>query len=313
MRVLVTGSAGFIGSTLIDRLLQDGHDVVGVDAWRPYYDLGQKRANMERLANRPRFRQVDADLVSADLDELLQDVEWVFHQAAQPGVRRSWGEFDVYVRDNVESTQKLLAACVDAPRLKRFIYASSSSVYGDAMSFPASEAAVPAPVSPYGVTKLAAEHLTTLYAGNFGVPTVSLRYFTVYGPGQRPDMATHRMIRAAALGEPFPLYGDGSAVRDFTFVNDIVEANVLSATADVAPGSVFNVAGGGSTKISELIELVGEAVGRPVPIQHLGEQPGDVRETGGAIAAIAAATGWSPAVDIHEGVREQVAWQLALY
>lgn len=313
MRVLVTGSAGFIGSTLIDRLLQDGHDVVGVDAWRPYYDLGQKRANMERLANRPRFRQVDADLISADLDELLQDVEWVFHQAAQPGVRRSWDEFDVYVRDNVESTQNLLAACVRAPRLESFVYASSSSVYGDAVKFPASETAVPRPLSPYGVTKLAAEHLTTLYARNFGVPTVSLRYFTVYGPGQRPDMATHRMIRAAALGEPFPLYGDGSAVRDFTFVNDIVEANVVSAAAEVAPGSVFNVAGGGSTTVSELIELVGQAVGRRVPIQRLGEQPGDVRETGGAITAIAAATGWSPAVDIDEGVKEQVAWQLALY
>lgn len=313
MRALVTGSAGFIGSTLIGRLLHNGHDVVGVDAWRPYYDLDQKRANLERLAHHPRFHQVDADLVSADLTKLVQDIEWVFHQSAQPGVRRSWGEFDGYVRDNVEATQKLLAACVDAPRLKRFVYASSSSVYGDAASFPVLEAALPTPVSPYGVTKLAAEHLTTLYAKNFGVPTVSLRYFTVYGPGQRPDMATHRMIRAAVLGEPFPLYGDGSAVRDFTFVEDIVEANVASAIARVPPGSVFNVAGGGATSVAELIELVGETVGRPVPVQRLAAQPGDVRVTGGSIKAITTATGWAPTVVIQDGVKEQVAWQLTLH
>lgn len=308
MRVLVTGAAGFIGSRLSARLLADGHEVVGVDAWRPYYDLDQKRANLARLSGQAGFRLEEVDLVDGDLAPLVDGVELVYHQAAQPGVRRSWGEFPVYVRDNVEATQRLLAACVDSPSLTRFVYASSSSVYGNAKVFPVTEETLPAPRSPYGVTKLAAEHLTSLYAANFGVPTASLRYFTVYGPGQRPDMAIHRMVRSALSGEPFPLFGDGSHVRDFTFVDDIVEANVLTGTGDVAPGSVFNVAGGGATTVSELLELVGEAVGRAVPLDRQAEQPGDVRETNGSTDAIRAATGWTPRVAIAEGVRAEADW-----
>lgn len=308
MRTLVTGVAGFIGSRLAQRLLADGHDVLGVDAWRPYYDLDQKRANLARLTDHPAFHFEEADLLDADLAPLVADAELVFHQAAQPGVRRSWGEFPVYVQDNVESTQRLLAACVDSPTLRRFVYASSSSVYGNAKVYPVTEETVPAPRSPYGVTKLAAEHLTSLYAANFGVPTTSLRYFTVYGPGQRPDMAIHRMVRSALNGEPFPLFGDGSHVRDFTFVDDVVAANVLTATFDVPDGSVFNVAGGGATTVSELLETVGAAVGRPVPLERQAEQPGDVRETNGATDAIRAATGWAPQVSLAEGVQAEADW-----
>ena len=308
MRAVVTGAVGFIGSTLVRRLLSEGHEVVGVDAWRPYYDLDQKRANLARIGDSPRFRLVELDLADDDLAPVLDGATWVFHQAAQPGVRRSWGEFGTYVRDNVEATQKLLAACQDSPSLERLVYASSSSVYGDAEAYPAREDARPAPRSPYGVTKLAAEHLVSLYAANFGVPTVSLRYFTVYGPGQRPDMATHRLIRSAMLGEPFPLYGDGNAIRDFTYVDDIVQANLRAAASDISPGSVLNVAGGGARTMRELIEIVGECVGRPVPIDRREEQPGDVRRTGGDTSALVAATGWKPGVSILDGVREQVAW-----
>ena len=304
----MTGAAGFIGSRLVRRLVSEGHEVVGVDAWRTYYDLDQKRANIARIGESPRFRLLDLDLATADLTGVLDGATWVFHQAAQPGVRRSWGEFGTYVHDNVEATQRLLSACQEVPSLERLVYASSSSVYGDAEAFPAREDARPAPRSPYGVTKLAAEHLVSLYAANFGVPTVSLRYFTVYGPGQRPDMATHRLIRSAMLGDPFPLYGDGSAIRDFTFVDDIVEANLRAAAAGIAPGSVLNVAGGGATSMRELIDLVGECVGRAVPIDQRDEQPGDVRRTGGDTSALVAATGWKPEVPIREGVQEQVAW-----
>ncbi len=312
MLVLVTGAAGFIGSRLSARLLADGHDVIGLDALRPYYDVAQKKQNLSGLLGHERFRLIEDDLAEADLATHLTDVELVFHQAAQPGVRRSWGEFGTYVRDNVEATQLLLAACKDHPTLRRVVYASSSSIYGDAKVFPVTEETTPQPRSPYGVTKLAAEHLATLYAHNFGVPTVSLRYFTVYGPGQRPDMATHRMIRAALLGEQFPLFGDGSHVRDFTYVDDIVAANVLAATSPVEPGSVFNVAGGGATTVTELLDVVGETVGRPVPVDRRAEQAGDVRETNGSTDALRAATGWTPTVGIADGVSEQAAWQRTL-
>lgn len=313
MLVLVTGVAGFIGSRLAARLLTDGHDVVGVDALRPYYDVAQKRRNLERLEGNDRFRLEVADLATDDLASLLRGVEVVFHQAAQPGVRRSWDEFPVYVHDNVEATQQLLAACVDSPSLHRVVYASSSSVYGNAAVLPATEKTLPVPRSPYGVTKLAAEHLTTLYAQNFGVPTVSLRYFTVYGPGQRPDMAIHRMIRAALLEEPFPLFGDGSHVRDFTYVDDIVAANVVASTAAVQPGLALNVAGGGAVTVSDLLALVGEAVGRVVPVDRQPEQPGDVKETRGSTAQITSLTGWMPRVQLVTGLTQQVEWQRRLY
>lgn len=313
MRILVTGAAGFIGSHIARRMLAEGHDVVGLDAWRDYYAVAQKRDNVGDLRDHERFRLEDLDLATADLAAVVEGIDVVYHLAAQPGVRRSWGEFGTYVRDNVESTQRLLGACADSEDLQRFVYASSSSVYGNAVTFPVEEDALPAPRSPYGVTKLAAEHLVSLYAHNFGMPTLSLRYFTVYGPGQRPDMATHRMIRAAALGETFPLYGDGTAVRDFTFVDDVVEANVLAARTLALPGSVYNIAGGGATSVAELLELVATAVGRPVPVDRLPVQPGDVRETSGATEAFSTLTGWRPRVGISEGVKKQVAWQLARY
>ena len=308
MRAIVTGCAGFVGSTLVNHLLARDTTVVGIDCFTPYYDEASKRANLAAAAGAPGFTLVEVDLRSADLRPLLDGADVVYHQAAQAGVRISWSDrFAEYESHNVLATQRLLEAAV-AVDLPRLVYASSSSVYGQAPAYPTTEDDLPRPHSPYGVTKLAAEHLCGLYAANWGLSTVSLRYFTVYGPRQRPDMATHRLVEAALDGEPFPLFGDGSAVRDFTFVDDVVEANVAAASADVEPGTVVNVAGGGQTSMADLIELVADAADRDVVIRQEPAQPGDVRRTGGSIDRARRLLGWEPLVDVDTGVRRQVEW-----
>ena len=307
MRALVTGSAGFIGSTLAERLVNDGWDVSGVDCFTPYYSVDLKRRNISELLSSERFQLHELDLATCDVETLLDGVDVIFHQAGQPGVRLSWAEgFPAYVEMNVSVTQRLLEAARAVP-LTRFVYASSSSIYGDAATVPTSEDQPTRPFSPYGVTKLAGELLCSAYAANFGVPVTSLRYFTVYGPRQRPDMATHRLIRCALDQQPFKLFGDGSQVRDFTFVDDVVQANVLAATSDLPPGTVCNVAGGSSVTLRELVQLVEEAVGHPVPIEWNPAQAGDVRHTGGAIDRARDLLGWSPTVGVTEGVRRQAA------
>lgn len=308
MKALVTGVAGFVGSNLARALLEDGHEVVGIDCLTDYYEVLLKERN---LASIPpgRFRLVRADLNDADLDELLTDVAWVFHEAGQPGVRMSWGrDFAVYERANISATQRLLEAARRSPSLERLVYASSSSVYGDAETYPTRETDRPQPLSPYGVTKLAAEHLCSLYAANFGVPTVSLRYFTVYGPGQRPDMAFTRFVRAAVLDEVISIYGDGTQVRDFTYIDDVVRANVLAAASDVPPGSVFNVAGGSNVSVLETLEILGRLSGHDLKVDHTEKVAGDVFRTGGATEKIAAALGWHAEVDIEEGLARHLAW-----
>ncbi|MGE5226670.1 MAG: NAD-dependent epimerase/dehydratase family protein [Planctomycetaceae bacterium] len=305
--VLVTGAAGFVGSHLVERLVADGHRVLAVDCLTDYYDLAQKRASLGGLEGLPGCRVRTDDLRTADLDGLLDGVEVVFHQAGQPGVRASWEAFGSYVEHNVEVTQRLLAAAARRG-VGRFVYASSSSVYGDAVAYPTHEDDLPHPVSPYGVTKLAAEHLCGVYASNFAVPTVSLRYFTVYGPRQRPDMAMHRMIEAALAGEAFPVFGDGRQVRDFTFVADVVEANLLAGFADVAPGTVVNVAGGTAATLLEVAALIEELTGRPLRLRFEDAQRGDVVRTGGSIDRAAAVLGWSPRVVLRDGLAAQVAW-----
>jgi nucleoside-diphosphate-sugar epimerase len=223
-------------------------------------------------------------------------------------VRASWSEgFTPYVQHNVLVTQRLLEA-VKGAGVRRFVYASSSSVYGNATSYPTGEDDMPRPQSPYGVTKLAAEHLCGVYARTWGVPTVALRYFTVYGPRQRPDMAMHRLIEAAMTGDPFPLYGDGRQIRDFTYVGDVVAANLLAAAVDVMPGSVLNIAGGTATSLLEVVEIVGELVGRPVRLERRPAEAGDVERTGGSSRRAAMALGWIPAVPLSEGLAEQVRW-----
>ena len=306
MRTLVTGAAGFVGSHLVERLVVDGANVTALDCLTPYYDLRQKRSNLDDLSASG-VELLDVDLVSDDLSPHLADVDVVFHQAGQPGVRASWDSFDSYVEHNVIATERLLRAARDAD-VQRVVYASSSSVYGDAERYPTQESDLPQPKSPYGVTKLAAEHLVALYARNFGLSTVALRYFTVFGPRQRPDMAMHRLIKSAMTGETFPLYGTGEQIRDFTYVGDVVEANLLAASATLEGECVFNVAGGGSVTLFDVIGIVERLTGRPVPIDRQPSQKGDVHRTGGSIERAESALGWRPRVSVEEGLGLQVAW-----
>jgi UDP-glucuronate 4-epimerase len=308
MRVLVTGAAGFIGSHLVETALAAGHTVVGLDAFTDYYDVEVKRSNVGPLLTDDRFTLVEADLQTDDLAPLVDGADVVFHLAGQPGVRLSWSDgFVDYVGRNVLATQRLLEAARTA-RVGRIVYASSSSVYGNAAEYPTHEAMLPAPHSPYGVTKLAGEHLCGLYAANWGTPTTVLRYFTVYGPRQRPDMGLHRFISAALDERPLPLFGDGEQIRDFTYVGDVVAATLAAGTTDLPPGTVLNVAGGGSITVNALLDLLGEVAERPLTIDRQPDQPGDVRITGGSVARARELLGWEPRVGIAEGVRAEYEW-----
>jgi len=312
MRALVTGGAGFIGSTLVERLLDEGHDVVVVDAFTDYYDPAAKRANLAGVEGNPRLQVVEGDLCQLDLAAQLDGVDAVWHLAGQPGVRLSWSDgFGAYVDRNITATQRLLEAA-KAAGTPRLVYASSSSVYGNAERYPTLETDRPEPYSPYGVTKLAAEHLCNLYASNWDVPTVSLRYFTVYGPRQRPDMAHHRLVEAALDQTSFPMFGDGSQERAFTFVGDVVDATFRAGvTPDVEPGTVLNVSGQFSCTLARLIEMVGEAVGRPVPVERRPAQAGDATKTGGSTERIEAVLGWKATTSLEEGIARQVDWHRA--
>jgi UDP-glucuronate 4-epimerase len=311
MRCVVTGSAGFIGRHLCTALLDGGHDVVGVDAFTDYYDPALKRANAAWLDQRDGYHGIELDLVTGDLDELFDGADAVVHLAGQPGVRLSWADgFDVYVERNITASQRVLEAA-RRTAVPRLVLASSSSVYGNATAYPTTEDSLTRPFSPYGVTKLAVEQLASAYADNWGVPAVLLRYFTVYGPGQRPDMGIHRFIEATAAGEPVTVYGDGEQVRDFTYVTDAAAATIAAATADVEPGAIFNVAGGSSSTVNEVLRLVAESVGREVVTRHVAEQPGDVRVTGGAVDRARRILGWRPEVSLSEGIKRQAVHQLS--
>ena len=307
MSVLVTGAAGFIGSQLAARLAGEGREVTGIDAFTDYYDLTTKRANAE-AAQGVGVELVEADLRTVDLAPLLDGVDTVFHQAAQPGVRASWDHrFADYATHNVLATQRLLEAARHAG-VQRFVYASSSSIYGNALEYPTTEDTTPTPFSPYGVTKLSGEHLCRAYAHNFGFSAVSLRYFTVYGPRQRPDMSMHRLFEAALDGSAFPLYGNGTQVREFTHVTDVIAANLLAATSSVEPGAVFNISGGSEIALQDLIAAIEEVAGAAIRLDRRPPQPGDVQRNGGDTTRARDELGWSPAVGLADGLQSQLDW-----
>jgi UDP-glucuronate 4-epimerase len=311
MRCVVTGSAGFIGRHLCTALLDGGHDVVGVDAFTDYYDPSLKRANAAWLARRDGYRGIELDLVTGPVDELFDGADAVIHLAGQPGVRLSWADgFDVYVERNITASQRVLEAA-RRTAVPRVVLASSSSVYGNALTYPTTEDSPTRAFSPYGVTKRAMEELAGAYVANWGLPVVALRYFTVYGPAQRPDMGMHRFIAHTAAGEPVPVYGDGEQIRDFTYVSDAARATLAASTADLAPGTVINVAGGSSSTVNNVLRLVSEWVGREAVPRRMPEQPGDVRTTGGTIDRARRLLRWEPEVSLAEGIKRQVAHQLA--
>jgi nucleoside-diphosphate-sugar epimerase len=308
VKALVTGCAGFIGSTLSDRLLADGAEVVGIDCFTDYYAREAKERNLSGALTHPRFRFVESRLQDADLSALLSDRTHVFHLAAQAGVRKSWGrDFEIYTENNIEATQLLLEAATRVPALERLVYSSSSSVYGDRVAMPMREDALPEPVSPYGVSKLAAEQLCYLYFTNFNVPAVSLRYFTVYGPRQRPDMAFHKFLRATIAGEPIGVYGDGGQTRDFTFVSDAVNANVLAATRGV-PGRVYNIGGGSRVSVNDVLAMIERVTGRRPRVNVDAAQKGDMRHTYADTARAREDLGYAPTVGLEQGLAAEYQW-----
>lgn len=304
MRVLVTGAAGFIGSRLCARLLAEGAAVVGVDCFTDYYPRWIKERNIAPLLKNKRFTLVPADLNDLPLRRTLRNVEAVFHLAAQAGVRASWGRsFSDYIRHNIQATQSLLEAAKDRP-LSKLVFASSSSIYGMTRDLPMTESSATRPLSPYGVTKLAAEALCVLYAKNYGVPAVALRFFTVYGPGQRPDMAFHKFFLAVRNGRPITVFGSGRQTRDFTFVDDIVAANI-AALRRGRPGEVYNVGGGHRERLNRLLPLIGKICGRPVRIERVEKQKGDVPDTFAGIAKARRELGFAPQTPLEEGLRRE--------
>ncbi|MDZ7963467.1 MAG: GDP-mannose 4,6-dehydratase [Nostoc sp. DedSLP03] len=313
-KIIVTGVAGFIGSQLAETLLQQGNEVIGIDEFNDYYDPMLKRNNVAHLYRLPSFALIEGDMQFLDWQKLLKDVDVVYHQAAQAGVRASWGKaFRGYTERNVNATQVLLEAAKDAKDLKRLVFASSSSVYGDAETLPTHEKICPQPVSPYGITKLAAEFLCELYYKNFGVPCVTLRYFTVYGPKQRPDMAFHKFFQSILHDEAIPIYGDGQQTREFTFVSDIVAANLAAATAPKAVGEIFNIGGGSRVVLAEVLNTIEEIVGKPIKRNHIEKAMGDARHTAADVSKAQKILGYQPQVSLKEGLTQEWEWVKSLY
>ena len=307
MKSFITGVAGFIGSHLAQKLLGLGHQVVGMDKFLNNYPADFKKRNLAELPSQANFLFLEQDLVRADLAVLLQGIDYVFHLAAQPGVRSSWGaEFAQYTENNIMATQVLLEACRNLP-LRKLVYASSSSVYGDTDDLPMREDGMTRPVSPYGVSKLAAEHLCYLYWKGYGVPTVALRFFTVYGPRQRPDMFFHIFMRALRRGEPVPLFDDGEQSRDFTFCSDIVDG-LVSAAFYPGAGEVFNLGGGTEASLLTVIGMVEKIAGRRADLQRHDRQKGDVRRTQASTERARSQLGFRPRVGLEEGLALQWEW-----
>ena len=310
-KFLVTGCAGFIGSNLAMALCENGDSVVGVDSFHNYYSRSFKESNLKGLVNQTKFEFNELDILDLETSDIDLDFDCIFHLAAQPGVRDSWGQsFGSYAINNVLGTQKLFEFAT-RNKIKRVVFSSSSSIYGDAETFPTLESANPLPRSPYGVSKLTGEYLGAAYSRNFGLEVVALRYFTVYGPGQRPDMAIHRLINCAITGHKFPKYGTGEQIRDFTFVNDVVSANILASTSSLPTlATAINIGGGNSTTLNFLISSIESIAGRPIHIDQGIVPLGDVIRTGADIKLAKELLGWHPRTDIQAGLKLQYEWQL---
>ena len=307
MKALVTGAAGFIGSHLTDRLLDDGHEVAGLDSFSDYYSRTLKERNLEAAGRRSGFSFFELDLVEDDLRRALEGVEVVFHLAGRSGLRPDRRHpLDHYLRDNVVATERLLTA-LSGQRLQRFVYGGSWTVYGEAMALPTKESSLPRPLSWDGVTKLAGEDLVHLHGKNFGMSVVSLRYFTVYGPRQRPDMAVARFLEALARGDEIEVFGDGEQTRDFTFVSDVVEATVRAASAQVN-GMTLNVGGGSRTTMRQVTRMLEEITGTRATVRRLPATPGEQRDSAASINLARRHLGWEPRVGMREGLTRQLAW-----
>ena len=307
MRALVTGCSGFIGSHLSERLLDSGWSVVGIDSLSPTYDTIGRRRNLEAVAKRPNFEFIEGDLNMIDLSHHVGETEVVFHLAARPGVRASWRDFAQASNANILATQRVLDALVETGG-SRLVFASSSSVYGQAETFPVSEDVRLAPISPYGVTKAACEALLSAYTSQFPLTATSLRYFTVYGPRQRSDMAFTRWIGAALRGDPIRVFGDGSAIRDFTYVGDVVEATIVAARKIETGHHVYNVAGGEPATLLDVFDMIGKSTGRQLNLKHEERALGDPLRTGGDTTRIEAELGWKAGTPLSSGIDAQVEW-----
>jgi nucleoside-diphosphate-sugar epimerase len=311
---IVTGAAGFIGSHIAEALLKQGETVIGVDQFNDYYSPALKWSNVDHFADHPNFTLIEGDIQTLDWPSLLDGVTVIYHQAAQAGVRASWGSsFRAYTERNINATQVMLEAAKDAKHLQRFIYASTSSIYGNAETLPTSELIPPQPVSPYGITKLAAERLCGLYHDNFGVPFCALRYFTVYGPRQRPDMGFHKFFKAAIAGEAIPIYGDGQQTRDFTFISDAVAANLAAAKAPAAVGEIFNIGGGSRVVLADVLDMMEAIVGFPIKRNHIENARGDARHTAADVSKAQRLLGYAPEVSLRLGLEQEWEWIQQLY
>jgi UDP-glucuronate 4-epimerase len=313
VRALVTGCAGFIGSHLTDALLETGHSVVGIDCFNDNYDRAQKEGNLAAARDWDSFELLTLDLSQSNLSRVVTNCDAVYHLAAEPGVRSSWGSrFERYAQNNIIATQNLLEALRLTPQT-RMVYASSSSIYGQVESLPTSEDVTPRPLSPYGVTKLSAEHLCHLYFENHGLKTVSLRYFTAFGPRQRPDMAFNIFCRAALAEQPITVYGDGTQTRDFTYIGDITAATVAAGTVSTVQfGQAYNVGGGLRTSVREALDTLAELTGRALDVQHVACEHGDVRDTGADTTRARRDLGFEPRVKLEEGLNAELDWITAL-
>lgn len=303
---LVTGVSGFIGSHVAEALAKDWN-VIGIDCFTDFYSRKVKERNLAKLMNDKNFRFIEADLLEVDLRKM--DIDFVFHQAGQPGVIDSWGEnFEIYARNNILATQRLLESFKNTD-LKKFIFASSSSVYGDTVHLPTIEEYLPRPFSPYGVTKLAAENLCYLYWRNYGVPTVALRYFTVYGPRQRPDMAISTFVKAILNDNEISIYGDGKQTRDLTYVSDVVQANIAASESNIE-GETFNIAGGSRISVNALVSLLEKIIGKESRKRYSPRRKGDVENTWACIDRARKILNYRPKVTIEEGLKKYVKWYL---